>query len=334
MLNRIWNIGLLLLAAAFAGLLAAFALTALHTRELAGKLEPANESGQIGRVRVALISQELDNPFWRSVEQGARASAERSGMELAYMGPLRINPEEQARLFKKALLEGFDALLVQGLNDPTYAQLIAQASADGIPVVTIDADEPNSARIAYVGTDNRRAGEDMGRLVGRRAGGHGKVGILLGSEADNQRLRLEGFRGIAKTFPDLTVADVRFSNISRLQATEQAEDMLRKHPGMFAVIGFSALDGVGIAEAAKRAGTPGLQIFAFDDLASTRQAIANRRITAALVQQPVRMGEEAIALLHAYLQGRTVEKLHYTATTVLDGPGSAADGARGAGNGR
>lgn len=323
MKNRIWNGGLLLLALLFAGLLAGFAMTVQQTRDLTSQLKPertgTGASGAAGeRPRIALIAQAQDNPFWRSVEQGAETAAGRYGMDLEYMGPSRIDPVEQSRLLEKAIAEGFDALLVQGLNDPAYARLIDQAGAAGIPVVTIDADEPESSRIAYVGTDNQAAGRRMGELVVRSVGQTGKIGVLLGSEASNQQLRLEGFRSVIGQYPGLAIEDVRTSNISRLQAEEQAEDMLREHPELNAIVGFSALDGLGIAEAVKHAAADGVLVFGFDDPGDTRQEIRQCRIAAALVQQPVKIGEDAVTLVHDYRQGKPIEKLHYTATTVLD----------------
>lgn len=316
MKNRIWNGALILLALLFVGLFAGFAVTVLHIRELTLQLSPKSASAE--KPRVALISQVQNNPFWRSVEEGAASASKRFGMDLEYMGPSRIDPGEQTRLLEKAMAERFDALLVQGLNDPASARLIDQAIASGIPVITIDADEPESARMAYVGTDNRAAGQRMGDVVVRSIGESGGIGVLIGSEASNQQLRLEGFRSVVERYPGLSIEDVRTSNISRLQAEEQAEDMLREHPDLKAIVGFSSLDGPGIAEAAEHLKANDLLVFGFDDLGNTRQAISQCQIAATLVQQPNRMGEEAITLIHDYIQGQKITELHYTGTTILD----------------
>ncbi|QHT59395.1 sugar ABC transporter substrate-binding protein [Paenibacillus lycopersici] len=337
MKNRIWNGGLILLALLFAGLFACFATAVAHTRDWTLQLKPASTApGEDGKrpPRVALIAQVQNNPFWRSVEEGAASASKRFGMELEYMGPFRVDPAEQKRLLEKAIAERFDALLVQGQNDPSYARLIDQAAANGIPVIAVDADEPGSERLAYVGTDNRTAGRRMGELVLRAVGETGKIGVLIGSQASNQQLRLAGFRDVVKRHPGLTVEDVRSSNTSRLQAEEQAEDMLRRHPDLKAIVGFSALDGLGIAEAAKRMAAGNVLVFGFDDPGSTRDEIRGCQITAALVQQPSRMGEEAVTLIHDHLRGRKPEELHFTGTTVLDRASLAAEdaGAASAGN--
>ncbi|QHW31443.1 sugar ABC transporter substrate-binding protein [Paenibacillus rhizovicinus] len=315
---RLWNVGLILLTLLFAGLFALFASAVQHTRELTSQLKPPREASADKTARIALIAQVQNNPFWRSVEEGAASASERFGMDLEYMGPVRIDPAEQTRLLEKAIAERFDALLVQGQSNAANARLIDQAAARGIPVITVDADEPGSARLAYVGTDNRAAGQRLGEYVVRSVGESGKIGVLIGSEANNQQLRLAGFRSVVERYPGLTIEDVRSSNISRLQAEEQAEDMLRSHPELKAIIGLSALDGLGIAEAAKHLKADGLLVFGFDDPGSTRQEIGSCQIAAALVQQPNRMGEEAVTLVHDYMQGRKPTEFHYTGTTVLD----------------
>ncbi len=115
---------------------------------------------------VVLIAQELDNPFWRMVEKGAKEAAAQLGMKIDYMGPIRINPSEQTNLLEKSIAAKPDAILVQGIKDQQYDRLISKAIDQGIPVITVDADEPESRRLAYVGTDNSGSGQTHGRTCG------------------------------------------------------------------------------------------------------------------------------------------------------------------------
>lgn len=317
MSNRKWNLGLLLLFAVFACLLLQFVLSTLRIGELVRPLEPGPPDGQRPR-RIVLIPQELDNPYWRSIEQGAREAARKYGMELSYAGPFRIDPAEQSRLLEKAIAAKADAILLQGIGDPQYRELIDKASGRGIPVIAVDTDEPGSRRLAYVGTDNTEAGKRMGELVTQASGGAGTIGVLIGSEAANQRLRLEGFRSVVGRYPKLAIAEVRSSNISRLQAAEQAAAMLHGHPQIGYLVGFSALDGPGMLEAAGRVRPEGLRIFAFDDLPETTEGVRQCRIASSIVQQPRQMGYDAVALLHGYFQGKTPQTKRYTDTSVLD----------------
>ncbi|EXX87518.1 LacI family transcriptional regulator [Paenibacillus darwinianus] len=317
MSNRKWNLAILLLLLLFVFLLLQFLYSTLRIRDLAHPLNGAD--GEEPAAYVVLISQELDNPFWRSVEQGARDASLQYGYHLEYIGPVRINPAEQIRLLKKSIAAKPDAILLQGINDPEYRKLIDQAVSQGIAVIAVDTDEPGSRRLAYVGTDNLAAGRKMGELVAQAARGRGNVGVLIGTEqAENQRLRLAGFRAVIDGYPGLSVADVRATEISRLQAVQEAEDILTRNPQVRYMVGFSSLDGVGIVEAAGRLNRQDVRIYAFDDIADTVEAIADCRIESSIVQHPYEMGFQALSLFSGYKEGRTPGPRYFTSIDVLD----------------
>lgn len=317
---RKWNLGhlVLILFFIFAALLLQFFFSSLRIRALVEPLDAGKPAGE-GTRHIVLISQERDNPFWQSIEQGAREASRQYGMELENVGPFRVNPAEQFKLLEKTIAAKADGILVQGINDPKYRQLIDKAAGQGIPVITVDTDEPGSRRLSYAGTDNTEAGKRMGELIVQASGGKGSIGVLVGGEdADNQRLRLEGFRSVVSRYPGLAIADIR-SSTSRLQAAQQAEDMRTVHPEIGFMVGFSAFDGLGILDAAGRSDSGGLRIFAFDDLEETKEAVRQRKIESTLVQQPYKMGYDAVSLLHDHFQGKTVPQQHITEITVLDG---------------
>ncbi|NOU96863.1 substrate-binding domain-containing protein [Paenibacillus sp. LMG 31456] len=318
MSNRNWNQTLFIVFIIFACLLLQFLFTTLRIRELVRPL--TSNSGENTSRHVVLISQELDNPYWRSIEQGAREASKQYGINMEYLGPFRINPAEQTKLLEKAIAAKADAVLVQGINDLNYRALIDKAADRGIPVITVDTDEPGSRRLSYVGTNNWEAGTNMGELVVQAAGKRGSIGVLVGNEqADNQRLRLAGFQSVINQYPELTIADVRSSNISRLQAARQAEEILSSHPQVGFMVGFSALDGVGIMEAVSHVKQREVSIFAFDDLAETKEGIRHCSIASTLVQQPYQMGYDAVSLIHGYFQGKNPETAqHFTPTSVLN----------------
>ncbi|MNC08556.1 D-ribose-binding periplasmic protein precursor [compost metagenome] len=318
MSNRKWIFALIPLFLLFAWLLIQFSLSFLQIHRLVGPLKAASPGAVVSGPKVVLISQELDNYFWRSIEQGARKAAVSYGMRLDYIGPDRINPAEQIKLLDKTIASKPDAILIQGLNNPDYRRLIDKAAGLGIPVITVDTDEPESERVAYVGTDNEQAGRQMGELVVQASGKRGDIGVLISNEqAENQRLRLSGFRSVIGRYPGLQIVEIRSSDISRLQAAQQAQKMLIQNPDIRFVIGFSSMDGLGFLEAEERMGATGLHIFAFDDMKETVDAIRQSKIESAVVQQPVEMGEQAIEQLHDYFSGSTPSAVLYTKTYVI-----------------
>lgn len=332
MSNRKWTFILIPVFLLFAWLLFQFTLSSLQTHQFAEQLKAVSPKDRGSETKVVLISQELDNFFWRSIEQGARKEAEQHGMRLDYIGPGRINPSEQIKLLDKAIATKADAILVQGINDPEYRRLIDKAAGLGIPVITIDTDEPASRRLAYVGTDNKGAGRRMGELVAKDSGERGDIGVVISNErVENQRLRLAGFRSVIGRYPELRIVEIRSSDISRLQAAQQAQNILVRYPEIRYMVGFSALDGPGILEASERIGSRNLHIFAFDDMDETLKAVGDNKIELTIVQQPVEMGAMAIKRLNDYLEGNDPQKLTYTRVyeVYADSSGNAAgDGGR------
>lgn len=318
MSTRKWNLTIFVLFILFASLLLSFLFSVLHIRELVKPLS-LPVKGVDDPLRIVLISQELDNPYWRSIEKGARDASQQFKMDFDYMGPFRINPEEQVKLLQKSITKKVDAILIQGIDDPQYRTIITEASALGIPIITLDTDEPQSQRLYYVGTDNFLAGKQMGELVIQASGGQGSIGVLLGDElAYNQRLRLEGFRSVITRYPELMIVDVRSSHISRLLAAKQTEEILLSHPETNYLVGFSALDGLGMLDAKKRIQSEQLHIFAFDDLKETMDGIRRKQITSTIVQQPYTIGYAAISLLKDYFNGMMPPQQHFTNTFVID----------------
>ena len=312
MAKRKWIIGLIVLAAIFGYVIVRFLSSTLAIERLVGQLETGTDAGQQQlNKHVVLIAQELDNPFWRTVEQGAKEAAAQRDMEIEYTGPIRINPSEQMRLLAKAIASKPDAILTQGINEPRYNELVSRAMDQGIPVITVDSDAPDSRRFAYVGTDNRAAGVQMGELVVQGSAYKGKIGIILGSElADNQRKRMEGFRSIIDKASGNEIVDVRSSNISRIEAAKQTKLMLSEHPDIRTIIGFSAWDAAGIVEGLQAAHKGKINVFGFDDVEATRRAIAHGDMVATLVQQQGEMGAEAVPFCSKYLRASHTQQLN------------------------
>lgn len=320
MKDRKWTLGLALLFIVLFYLLSDFAYSYLNIRGIARELADIKDGQTVPKHHVVLISQELDNPYWRTVGHSAEEAAKQYNMDIEYTGPFRLNQAEQAKLLDQAIAAKVDGILVQGVKGDEYANLINKAISRGIPVLTVDTDAPDSKRLTYVGTDNLESGKRLGELVVSSVGPRAEIGIIVGSrEAANQQMRLDGLLSVLKQHPGIHVASVGESNISRIQAVQTAEAMLREHPEIDVMVGTSALDGVGILQATKTLKLKDrVRIFGFDDLDETRDAIAKGEIVATVIQKPAEMGIDSVKLLHAYFEGSPLPATQFTSFEVLD----------------
>lgn len=310
---------LIIILGVFIYLLWSFFRTSYQIQQSVHNMDLRYQQPSADQQHIVLISQELDNPYWRSIEKGARNAADKWDMQMEYIGPIRINPDEQIRYLEKAIASKVDGIIVQGSRDPKLLSLLTKAKQKHIPILTIDTDAPNSERLAYVGTDNFTSGKLLGEYVANRMSGKGTIGVIMGSRsADNHKLRVKGFLESIKSYPKLSVKSVEESNISQIQASQMAEKMMRTYPDINVMVGTSALDGLGIIQAAENIGRESIHIYGFDNLKETKQAIQTGKMEATLEQEPAMMGYKSVQLLHQFFTGHSVKTQYFTPIDVLD----------------
>lgn len=316
-MNKQWKAGTILLLLLFLYFFGQFFMTTYQIQHSVNQIKyvaPVPEN----RKHITVISQELDNPYWKTVEKGAKEAAAKYGMQMEYIGPIRINPDEQLALMDKAIASQSDGLIVQGSKEKAFLSLMKKAEDHHIPVIAVDTDTPANSKISYVGTDNFASGQALGRAIATGIKGRGEVGIILGSAtAENHQLRLKGILSVLKEHPEIKQVSVQTSNISRIQSARQAEKMILKYPNIKAIAGTSALDGVGILQAVKNLNRQDIQIYGFDELEETKKAIKKGEIRASIAQRPYRMGFESIKLLADYYQKKHVPKEHFTSFSKI-----------------
>ncbi|GGJ57106.1 ribose transport system substrate-binding protein [Anoxybacillus voinovskiensis] len=328
MTNKRWTISLIVLFFLFLYVLFHFVAATQEMERTVEKLKQTSKKAE-SLPHFVLISQEFDNPYWRKVEQGAKEAAKQYHVNVEYIGPLRTSMDEQMKLLEKAIASGVDGIIVQSLNDARFTPLINKAMARNIPVITIDTDAPKSHRLAYVGTNNFEAGQLLGKAVASRVAGKNKIGVIIGSETSaNQQLRLQGFQSIITQHPELSITVVSASNISRIQASIQAEKMLLTHPDITVMVGTSALDAIGILMATKNLDRRDVKIFGFDDVEETLEAIKQRKIVATVIQKPYDMGFSAVKLMVEHLAGKPIANEYFTATEIVDATNIEQEGTK------
>jgi ribose transport system substrate-binding protein len=266
-----------------------------------------------------LIPEELDNDYWRLVEQGARDAAKFHNVYIEYLGPKQANNDEYLKTIDMAIAGLVDGVITQGLADEEFETLVTKAKEKLIPVVTIDTDAPKSDRAVYVGTDNYYSGFLAGKAIINNTTGPQQVAIITGrSGASHQQLRVQGFKDAVATEKRIKVIAVEESNITEIGAVEAAHKILRQHPSTTAFYGTSALDGIGIAQVVKNLkAEDDLYIIGFDILPETIEYIEEGTIEATVVQFPYQMGYEAVERMIQLNEGMELEPLQHTDTKVI-----------------
>ncbi|MER2059672.1 MAG: sugar-binding protein [Niallia sp.] len=283
-------------------------------------LEVISEDSPLPKYHFALIGEEMDHDYWRLVGAGAKKAALDNDVFVEYEGPKRSNPEEQLKLLDMAIQAKVDGIIVQALNE-TFTPLINKAVKEGIPVITIDTDAPESLRNAYIGTDNYLAGQLAGQTLVKDTGGKATIGIITGGidNAYNQhQLRVQGFKDAIAKVKGIKIIAIDESNLTRVQAEEKAYKMMKEHEDITAFYGTSSLDGIGIVAAAKSLKKhDDVYVISFDALEENIDLLNEGNINAIIAQQPFEMGEKSIELMLNLIKQKSGPMVNHTNASIV-----------------
>jgi ribose transport system substrate-binding protein len=181
-------------------------------------------------------------------------------------------------------------VLVSAGNAELLTPEINAAVEAGTPVVTIDADAPQSKRLFFVGTNNYEAGQMGGRLLIKLLNGKGTVVFFTIAGQKNLEDRLDGYRAALEAAPGIKVAAVQDMKGNSSLAFDLAKEYVDKKNLPDAFVALESLSGAEIADVLDRARIDGKVIVAMDAAQNTLEWIEKGRIAATIAQKPYTMG--------------------------------------------
>ena len=121
--------------------------------------------------RYVFVTTNANLPYWQEAEAGFQDAAKWLGVKVEFSGPEKFSPEEELAAFQKAVSEKPSGILLSASRKEMFRDAIDGAIGQGIPVICIDSDAPNSKRV-YVYRDRQSSRWDGKREAhGRSAKG-------------------------------------------------------------------------------------------------------------------------------------------------------------------
>ncbi len=258
---------------------------------------------------IGVVPKATSHVFWVAVEKGARAAGAELGVDIEWNGaPAETEYARQIQIVDSMINRRVDGLAVAATERKILVATIDRAIKLGIPVTIFDSGIESENYMSFVATDNYEGGKLAGRSLARLIGGKGKVGLILhapGSASTMDRER--GFQDVLKAeFPEIKIAAEQYGMADRAKARAAAENMLTAHPDLAGFFGSSEPSTTGASLAVRGRGLAGkVKVVAFD---ASDNLVADMRdgvIQAMVVQDPFKMGFEAVRTVVDKLNGKT-----------------------------
>lgn len=195
---------------------------------LTALISSCNRNSQ--KVQFVLVPKSISNPYWIQVEQGMKQAGKELDVKVQFMAPIQAaDVTAQVNIIESLISKRVSGIAVSA-NDPDGVMgAIDKAISAGIPVITFDSDAPNSNRLAYIGTDNYKAGREAGKQFIESLGPKGEYAIMTGGlGALNLNERIRGFRDeLKEQNTELEEINLLACNEDPNQALIQIEDVTR-----------------------------------------------------------------------------------------------------------
>jgi ribose transport system substrate-binding protein len=277
-------------------------------------------------LRFAIVPKAMNNPYFDLSRDGCMAEAKKIGVECVYRGPVEHEPADQVQIIQDLITQGVQGLAISAADADSVVGVIKQARDAGIAVITFDADSPKSARQAYVGTDNKEMGREMGRQLLKI---QPKPGVYVtqsgGPAAANLNERLAGLNeALQGAGWKLAPGSPSFCNDDSALANQQLMDQMQANPNASAVVPiggwalFAPEAYKGFVNANRQAYDSGKLALVMPDTLPIEVQLLQQGYAQVLVgQKPAEMGAKAMDILLALHQGKQVPPITYVGLDVV-----------------
>lgn len=264
------------------------------------------------RKLIGVVPKATSHLFFVSIHAGVDRASKDLHIGYQWNGPAdETDYARQIQIVDAMTAQQVDALAISATDERALVAPVERAIQAGIPVTIFDSGLDITNYVTFVATDNYAGGCTAARRLGRLVKGQGKVAMVMQKPGGNSTgLRERGFDAtMATEFPRIEVAARQFGMGDPERSRAAAENILTAHPGLDGIFASSEASSIGSIQALRSRGLAGkVRLVTFDSSDTHLKAIADGTIDVMLVQDPFRIGYEAVQSLAEHLAGKTPPK--------------------------
>jgi len=237
--------------------------------------------------RYIFVAFNTSLPYWQEAEAGLNDAAKQMGVKAVLDGPAAFSVDEELKAFQQAVAQKPSGIMLSASNPDIFKDPINAAIGQGIPVICVDADSPDSKRVLFVGTDNFRAGQESAKRMAQVLGGKGNVVVISVPTQFNISERMRGVTEALKKYPAIKITKTIDDKGDLRVADDAVAELIHGKDKPDGIISLEASGGAGAADALHIVNLEGkIPIVTFDKDPETLDWIQKGAITATVVQKP------------------------------------------------
>jgi ribose transport system substrate-binding protein len=267
---------------------------------------------------IALVYGIKGDPFYVTMEKGARAKADQLGVKFVADGPSQWNAALQTPIIDAMIARRVNGLVAVP-NDPTaMTASLERVNQAGIPVATADTyvGDGNYGSgsvtfpVSYVASNNFAGGETACKALIKSMDGKGSLYILVSTpNVPSDTARRDGCQAaITATNGAVKLAGVDYTQSNATVATGLAQGALQRDKSIGAIFGGNLFSAQGAAAAVRTAGLEKtVKVASFDAPEEAIASLKDGLIDIVVAQQPAKIGADAVQAVYDALTGKTAD---------------------------
>ena len=279
----------------------------------AGSTSGSGSGGGVSGKKFVLMVGVKGDPFYISMECGAREKAKELGVTLQVQGPDKFDATLQNPLLDAVAAAKPAALLVAPNDVKASATPLKRIQDAGSKVVLVDTTvDDTSVGASRIATDNKlggaKAAEALNQLLN---GAKGKVLVISTDPGvSSVDARIAGFEEAVKTkYTNLTLASAaQYSHNSPQTAAGLIQAELQRNPDLVGVFATNLFSAQGTATGVRAAGKSNqVKVVGFDAGPDQIKQLQAGDVQALVAQKPYDIGVQGVQQAANAVEGKTVE---------------------------
>ncbi len=254
---------------------------------------------------IGLSVSTLNNPFFVSLVDGAKAEATKLGADLTVVDA-GDDATKQVSDIEDLVSKGVSVLIVNPVDSDAVSGAVQAAKNQGIKVISVDRVVNGVEVDCEIASDNVLGAELATQYIVDTLGEGVKVAELQGIAGASAAIdRGQGFHNIADAKLDVVASQV--ANFDRTEGMTVMENMLQANPDIQAVFAANDEMALGAVEAITGANKD-ILVMGFDATDDAIAAIKAGKMAGTIAQQPELIGSTAVTNAVKLIDGETIEK--------------------------
>lgn len=282
---------------------------------------------------ISIIGKDDSSSYWTNVKKGVMQAADDLNKELGYKGSDKIKVtynapaksediDEQVNILDEELSRYPDAVGIASIDSAACSVQFDSATANGIPVISLDSGNEYKGIQCIVKTDNEDAARTGAYKLANEIGDEGQVILVVhDSNSETAKERAKSFEEeIKNNYPSVSIVetiycdklddlkkkiavekdpnmseDLQKAAVEKMTDDEVMQYYLEKYPDLKGVFGTNESSTIFALEALQKTELAGkVALVGFDISEEQTAAMKNGEITGLVVQNPFGMGYASV----------------------------------------